>query len=102
MTAWEDWQSQIPEGKEGNGVSQVLMAAALGWLTIAGNDEELVVLAHLVDDDIGIGRDNLLLGGELGALLELEVSDGSREGQVSVDAAKVDKATSSRDSRLFT
>lgn len=35
----------------------------------------------------------LLLGREIGALLELEVTDGTRQCQVAVDASKVDKAS---------
>lgn len=46
-------------------------------LTITSNDEELVVVTHLVHHDIRVGRDNLLLGRELGALLELEITNGS-------------------------
>jgi hypothetical protein len=73
----------------------------LSQLTIASKNEELVVVAHLVDHNIGVGRDNLLLGRQLGALLELEIANGSRQRQVSVHAAKVDKSTRSCDSRLF-
>jgi hypothetical protein len=42
-----------------------------------------------------------LLGCQLGALLELKVSDRSRQGQVSVHTAKVDEATGSCNSRLL-
>ena len=38
---------------------------------------------------------DLLLGGELRALLKLEVTDGARQSQVAVDAAKVDKPAGS-------
>ncbi len=101
ITAWEDWQSQIPRVR-GRDVSQAgTQVAALDRLTVAGNNEKLVIVTHFVDDDIGIGRDNLLLGCQLGAFLEFEVSNGSRQRQVSVHAAEVDKATSGRDSRLF-
>jgi hypothetical protein len=55
-----------------------------------------------VDDDIGVGRDDLLLRRQLGALLELEISDGPRQGKIAVHATKVDEAARSRDSRLFT
>lgn len=69
--------------------------------TVAGNDKELIVVGELVDFDIGEGGDDLGLGCEFGALLEFEVSDGAREGEVAVDAAKVDKATSGRDAGLL-
>ena len=70
-------------------------------LTVASNNEELVVVAHLVNHNIGVGRDNLLLGRQLGALLELEIANGSRQGQVSVHAAKVDEATGGCNPCLF-
>ena len=43
--------------------------------------------------DVGVSGDNLVLGGQLGALLEFEVSNGARQSQVAVDAAKVDETT---------
>jgi hypothetical protein len=46
-------------------------------LTIASNDKELVVFADLVNLNVRVGGDYLLLGREIGALLELEVSDSS-------------------------
>ena len=51
--------------------------------------------------DVGKGGDYLLFGGKIGALLEFEVTYRTRQGEVAVDAAKVDKATSSLDTRLF-
>ena len=47
--------------------------------------------------DVGIGSDDLLLRRQLGALLELEVTNGPRQGQVAVDTAKVNETTSSAD-----
>ena len=41
---------------------------------------------------IGERRHDLLLWGQLGALLELKVTDSAGEGKVAVDAAKVDEA----------
>ena len=52
-------------------------------------------------DHIGECSDNLLLGSEIGTLLELEVTDGTRQRQVAVDSAEVDEATSGTDSGLF-
>lgn len=51
--------------------------------------------------DIGVGGNDLVFGGELGALLEFEVADGTRQCQVTVDTAKVDEAACSCDSVLL-
>ena len=48
-------------------------------LTIAGENEELVVVGQIVRLDVREGRHNLRLRRELGALLELKVADGSGE-----------------------
>lgn len=69
--------------------------------TITGNDEEFIILGQIVHGHIGECSDNLLLGSQLGALLELEVTNGSREGKVAVDTAKVDKAAGGTDTGLF-
>lgn len=69
--------------------------------TITSNDEELVIVAQLVHNHIGVGSDNLLLWCQLRALLELEITDGSGQGKVSVDASKVHEAASGGDSCLF-
>lgn len=45
--------------------------------------------------------DTLLFWGKVGLLLELEVANGSRECQVSVDSSEVDKAASGKNPRLF-
>lgn len=45
--------------------------------TIAGNDQEFIVVADLVRNNIRERSHYLLLGRKLGALLELEISDGS-------------------------
>ena len=70
--------------------------------TITSNDEELVIVTQLVHNHIGIGSDNLLLWCQLCALLEFEITDGSRQGKVSVDASKVHEAAGGSDSCLFT
>lgn len=55
--------------KVGRGASAVL--------TITGNDQEFVIRRNLVCNDIGEGCDNLLLGREIGALLEFKVANGT-------------------------
>ena len=70
-------------------------------LTIARNDKKLVVLRNFMSCHIGIGRDNLLFWGQVGALLELEIAQRAGQGQVSVDSAKVNKSTSCTNARLF-
>jgi hypothetical protein len=51
--------------------------------------------------DVWEGGDYLLLRGEVGALLELEVADGTRQGEVAIDAAKVNEAACCLDTGLF-
>lgn len=50
---------------------------------------------------IGVGSDDLLLGGKLGALLELKVTNGAGQGEVTVDTAEVDEATRGTNSGLL-
>jgi len=69
--------------------------------TIAGDDQELVVVGQLVDGNVRQGRDYLGLGRQVGALFELEIANGARQGEVAVDAAKVDEATGRLDAGLF-
>ena len=51
--------------------------------------------------DVGEGGDYLLLGREVGALLEFEVAYRTRQGEVAIDAAKVDEASCCLDAGLF-
>lgn len=51
--------------------------------------------------NVGVGGHNLLLGSKLGALLELEVANGSGESKVAVDPSKIDEATGGGDSCLL-
>lgn len=51
--------------------------------------------------NIGVGCNDLVLGGQLSALLELKITDSTREGKVAVHSAEVDKTTSSCDSVLL-
>lgn len=69
--------------------------------TITGDDKEFVVIAQVVNSHVGESGDNLLLRGQFGALLELEVTNGSRESKVSVDTAKVDKAAGGTNTSLL-
>lgn len=69
--------------------------------TITGQNKELVLIGEVVLFNVGKGGDNLVLGGELGALLEFEVTNGAGQGQIAVDTAKVDKAASRCDSALL-
>ena len=70
-------------------------------LTIASNDKEFVVVAEFVNGNVGVCRDNLLLGRKLGALLEFEIADCARQSKVAVHTAKIDEATGSSDACLF-
>jgi hypothetical protein len=71
-------------------------------LTVTGEHNKFVVVGKVVDSHVGVGGDNLLLWRKIGALLELKVTDGTREGEVAVDTTKVDKATSGANSGLLT
>lgn len=50
---------------------------------------------------IGVGSHDLLLGGELGALLEFKVTDSTGQSEVTVDTAEVDEATRSTNASLL-
>lgn len=69
--------------------------------TVTGNDQELVVVVQVVYHHVREGRDDLSLWGQLGALLELKVSDGARQGEIAVDASKVNEAAGGRDAGLL-
>ena len=51
--------------------------------------------------DVGESSNNLLLRGEIGALLELEVTYRAGQGEVAVHAAKVDEASRGLDTCLL-
>jgi hypothetical protein len=70
-------------------------------LTIASNNQELVVLVDVVYLDVRESSDYLLLRGKVGALLELEVAYRARQGEVTVDTAEVDEATCCLDTGLL-
>lgn len=69
--------------------------------TVTGDDQELVVLAHLVNGHVGESSDDLLLRWEICALLELKVTDSSGESEVAVDSAKVDETAGCADAGLL-
>lgn len=69
--------------------------------TITSNDDEFIVVGELVHSHVREGCDNLLLRRKICTLLELEVTNGSRESEVSVNTAKVDESTSRSDTRLL-
>jgi len=54
-----------------------------------------------VNCHIGIGCDNLLFRRELGALLELEITNGPGQGQITIDSTKVDEATGGADTSFL-
>ena len=66
-------------------------------LTIACDNQEFVIIRKLVSHHIGESSYNLLLRGKLGALLELEVTDGPREREVAVYSTKVNEPAGGRD-----
>ena len=73
-----------------------------GICTIAGNDKELVIFSDLVYRDVRECGHNLLLRGEVGTLLELEVANGSAQRKIAVDSAEIDETACRTDSRLLT
>lgn len=70
--------------------------------TVTSNDEEFIIVSKVVDCHVGESSNNLLLWGQVGALLELEVSDGSAEREVAVYSAKVDESAGCAYPCLFT
>jgi hypothetical protein len=55
-----------------------------------------------VNHDIRVGGDDLLLRRELGALLELEITNCPGKRKVAVDTTEIDESSSSYYPRLFT
>lgn len=51
----------------------------------------------MVRRNVGVGRDDLLFGIEREVLLEFEIAERAREGEVAVDAAEFDKAAGGSD-----
>ena len=101
ITACEDWQSQMPADHGGMLVEPYLPNQSSAQRTVTGNNEELVIVAHVMYNDVRVCRHDLLFRCQLGTLLELEIADGPRQREIAVHSAKIDKAAGSRDSRLF-
>jgi len=73
-------------------------AARRGGLTVTSNDKKLIVLSNIVSDHIWERSDYLLLRRKVDTLLELEVTDSTRQCQIAIDSAEIDEATCSTDS----
>lgn len=100
-TACDDWQSQMPKTY----VSMTAMTSyrgEAGRRTITSNNQELVVVAELMHDDVRISSYYLLLWCELRTLFEFKVANGAREGEVAIDPTKVDETAGRDNSGLFT
>jgi hypothetical protein len=69
--------------------------------TVTGYDQELIIVTELMDCHIRISGNDLLFGCQLRALLEFKVADGSRQGQVPVHTAEIDKATRGANASLL-
>lgn len=70
-------------------------------LTIAGKNHEFVLVSEIVLLNIREGGDDLVLGGQLGALLELKVTNSARKSEVTIDSTEIDEATCGGDSILL-
>lgn len=55
-----------------------------------------------MNNDVGVCGNDLLLGSKLCALLEFEITNGSREGQVAIDTSEIDETAGSGNSCLLT
>jgi hypothetical protein len=64
-------------------------------LTITSDYQELIIVTDIMNHHIRICCNYLLFRSEVGALLEFEVANSTREGEIAVYSAKVDKSTSS-------
>lgn len=104
MTAWEDWQSQIPNKGHGRQyiAAHIITRQTERRFTVTRNHQEFIIFGQVVHDDVWIGGNNLLLRGELCALFEFEVANGPGKGEVAIDTSKVDEAAGGSDSCLFT
>ena len=70
-------------------------------LTVTSNDNELVIVRDVVDGNLWERGDDLLLGWEVGALLEFKVSDGAGQCEVAIDTTKVDETSGGTNSCLL-
>lgn len=69
--------------------------------TVTGENQELVLFSQFMLINIWESCDNLVLGRELSALLEFEVTNGTGQSQVAIDTTKVDETTSGSNSVSF-
>lgn len=69
--------------------------------TIASEDKEFVFICEFMRLHVGEGGDDLSFRRELGALLEFEVANGARQGEVSVDATEIDETAGSSNTVLL-
>lgn len=79
----------------------MILVVGAEFLTVAGNNKELIVLRDIMSHNIWVCGHNLLFRSKIGALLEFKVTDGTRQCQVAVDSAEVDKSASSTNSGFF-
>jgi len=56
--------------------------ASYGRQTIEGNNKEFIILRYLVFDNLGICGNDLILSGDSGIPLILEVAQSSGQGEV--------------------
>lgn len=69
--------------------------------TITCDNNELIVLGDVVNGHVWEGCHDLLLWGQLGALLKLKVANGAGKCEVAVHATKVNEATSGANSSFL-
>lgn len=69
--------------------------------TVTGNYKEFIIIGQLVHRHVGVRGHDLLFGREFGALLEFKITNGTGQGKIAVDTAKVDEAARSANASLF-
>ncbi|KAH3676226.1 hypothetical protein WICPIJ_009186 [Wickerhamomyces pijperi] len=70
--------------------------------TITSQDYEFIVRGDFVFNDVWESGDDLFFSWQLSRLLEVKVTNGSGQGQVTIDSAHIDEPTCSTDSGMFT
>ena len=71
-------------------------------LTVTCKHNELIIIRKVVNSHVGVSGNDLLLRRKVGALLELEITDGTGEGEVAIDTTEIDKAAGGANSCLLT
>ena len=69
--------------------------------TVTGNDDKLIIIRYIVNSNFRKGGDNLLLRREIRTLLELEITNGTREGKIAIDSSEIDESSCCADSCLL-